>query len=165
MSDRSETTTRGHARFPWPQLVSMIAGLALILFGLFSFWPTSFTPLTDGDAGRTLLGVQVSPLRNLIHLVLGLIGLVCATRLLAARAFGWLLAAAGVVMTVMGIVGLVDPRLDVLSMNVPAVAVAAVLALIGIATAVAPARSAVGTGDPEDGRNPTGDAAVRGDEA
>jgi hypothetical protein len=130
----------------------MIVGLALLLFGLFGFWPTAFSTFTEGDVAPTFLGVEVSPLRNVVHIVLGVVGLACGARLPASRAYGWLLAVAGAVMAVWGILGLVRPRFDVLSMNVPAVVVAVVIALLGLAIALLPARDAVGDGDPRDGR-------------
>lgn len=148
-----ETESPGPARFPWPQLTAMILGLALLLFGVFGFWPTAFSTLTEGDVGPTFLGVEVSPLRNIIHIVLGIIGLISATRLPASRAYGRLLAVAGAVMAAWGLLGLVRPRFDVLSMNVPAVVVAVVIALLGLAIALLPARDAVGEGDPRDGRD------------
>jgi hypothetical protein len=151
--ERFETESPGPAQFPWPQLAAMIMGLALVLFGVFGFWPTAFSTFAEGDGGRMFLGIQVSPLRNIIHLVLGVAGLVCATRIPASRTYGWVLAFAGVVMAAFGIVGLLRPQFDMLSMNVPAVVVSAVIALLGLAIALLPVRDAVGEGDPRDGRD------------
>ncbi len=159
------SASRGPARFPWPQLMCLIVGLALILFGMIGFWPTAFEDMTQGDAGRTLLGVQVSPLRNIIHLALGAVGLMCATRLSTARAYGWLLVAVGLVMAGLGVAGVLQPGIDVLSMNVPAIIVAVIIAVLGLVVAVGPDRSAVGSGDRGQARNRTDEAAQRPDQA
>lgn len=135
---RPSEPSQGAAAFPWVQIAALVLGFLLLMFGLAGFWPTSFESLGPGDSPARLLGIEVSPLHNTLHIALGLVGMISATRLSAARKWGWLLVAAGVVFVVMGVVGVVSPDLDVLGMNIAAIVVEALIALAGLVLAVGP---------------------------
>ncbi|MBP2371774.1 hypothetical protein [Pseudonocardia parietis] len=80
MPVQSEHHSHGHAVFPWPQLLVLLTEFALLLYGMLGFRYSGLP--VPRPAG--LLGVAVDPIRDVAHLVLGVAGLLCATRLSAA---------------------------------------------------------------------------------
>jgi hypothetical protein len=121
------------------QLGALVLGALLMLYGMVGFWPAFSPPGPDGRQS-TLLGLEVNPLRSALTLALGVIGMVCATRMSSARGYGWLLAVVSAVFVVFGILGIADPAVDWLGMNVPSTVVAGVFVLLGLVLALGPVR-------------------------
>lgn len=74
-----------------PRILATAIGAIYTLVGLAGFLVTGF----DGFAhyeGDSLLGFEVNPLHNIVHLLIGIAGLVLGRRLATARTYGWLLA-------------------------------------------------------------------------
>jgi hypothetical protein len=155
MSEQSAERGPGHAPFPWVQLVSLVLGALLMIYGMVGFWPALAPPGPDG-LQPTLLGLEVNPLRSALTLVLGVIGMICATRFSAARGYGWLLAVVSAAFVVFGILGVADRDVDWLGMNVPSTVVAGVFTLLGLVLALGPVRRSFPGGAREE-------PAVRGD--
>lgn len=92
-------------------------GAIYLLVGLAGFAVTGFDDWIARDTGETLLGFELNPLHNVVHLLIG--GALLAGGLRderAARAITWLV---GAVYAVVGILGLflMDTEVDILSLN------------------------------------------------
>ncbi|SFO43655.1 protein of unknown function [Pseudonocardia ammonioxydans] len=140
MPVQSEHHSHGHAVFPWPQLLVLLTAFALLLYGMIGFRYSGLPGVPE--ASRELLGVAVDPLRDVAHLVLGVVGLLCATRLSAARAYGWVLLVVGAVEALLclltGVFGVLPS--GPLNTNGGSVAVAVVFVVLGVVAALGPAR-------------------------
>jgi hypothetical protein len=82
------TTTRDGTTLG--QKAALAVGAVFTLVGLVGFAVTGF----DDFAGRThetLLGFELNPLHNIVHLIIGLGGLALWRRADTARTYGWLL--------------------------------------------------------------------------
>lgn len=164
MPTESQHHSHGAAPFPWPQLTVLIVGFLYVLFGLVGFWVSGFGAADPVQGPHYLLGIEVSTLRNLVHLAVGLVGAACATRMPAARGYGWLLLVVGVVEAVFGVVALVSPGIDPLGMNLPALVVALVTAVLGLVIALGRAHSEVPYDRLQAGAERAGRRAMRLDE-
>jgi hypothetical protein len=86
------TTARSTDRHP-AQWLALVIGVAYTLVGLAGFITTGLNGFAAPE-GELLLGIfEVNPLHNIVHLAIGLAGIVLWNRLDRARIYGWLLAA------------------------------------------------------------------------
>jgi uncharacterized membrane protein YuzA (DUF378 family) len=69
---------------------ALVIGALYTLTGLAGFLVTGFDDFA-GKTGETLLGFEVNPLHNIVHLIIGLAGLAMWRRRDTARTFGWML--------------------------------------------------------------------------
>jgi hypothetical protein len=136
MPTQSENASHGHAPFPWVQLATLIVGAVLFLYGMIGYFFTGFTPLPPTEHGPTLLGMELNPLRTTLYLLLGIAGMGCASKKRTARAYGWLLAAVGVICAGFGVVTMLVPGTDVLSMNMASTLASVGLAVVGLVIAL-----------------------------
>ena len=74
------------------QLLALVVGAAFTAAGIAGFFVTGTDGFADHHTAETLLGLEINPLHNIVHLALGVAGLVMAARLATARLYGWLLA-------------------------------------------------------------------------
>jgi hypothetical protein len=72
--------------------LALAIGVVYTLVGLLGFVITGFDNFA-GDTDKTLLGFEINPLHNIVHLVIGIAGIAMSRRLATARTYGWLLAA------------------------------------------------------------------------
>ena len=82
-----------HIRVQGLQPVQVLAGLVGLVFlaiGIAGFARTGFSDFT-GNQQEMLLGFMINPLHNLVHVVLGVFGLLAAASSGLSRTFGWLL--------------------------------------------------------------------------
>ncbi|HEX8870471.1 MAG TPA: DUF4383 domain-containing protein [Lentzea sp.] len=70
------------------QVLAALAGIAFIVFGVVGFTRTG---VGDWSTHSFVLGFAVSPLHNLVHVVVGVLGLLMALGSGMARLYGWLL--------------------------------------------------------------------------
>ncbi len=111
MNDGLVSGDRRFAETPL-QKTALIVGIVFLLVGVAGFIPGLTTNIdTMQFAGHMseamLLGVfQVSILHNIVHLLFGVVGVVCAMRVAASR---WYLIAGGVVYLVLWLYGLIVP--------------------------------------------------------
>lgn len=77
-------------RMSVPQIIAAAIGAIYTLIGLAGFIATGFDGFASSQ-GDSLLGFEVNPLHNIVHVVIGVVGLLMSRSLSAARAFGWLL--------------------------------------------------------------------------
>ena len=73
------------------QLLALAIGAVYTLVGILGFFVTGFENFAS-ETDKTLLGFEINPLHNLVHLAIGLAGLALWRRLDTARLYGWLLA-------------------------------------------------------------------------
>ena len=128
------------SRFPAPQVALLVLGALYLVWGIvgFFFLGDPATDLAGRDTNRGLLGLETNALQNLIHVVLGLVALACASNETAMRRGGVVLAVAGAGLAVAGVVGLAVPAANVFSQNLAVTIVHGVTALAGLAIALVP---------------------------
>lgn len=70
------------------QILAALAGIAFIVFGVVGFTRTG---VGDWSVHSFVLGFSVNPLHNLVHVAVGVLGLLMALGSGLARLYGWLL--------------------------------------------------------------------------
>jgi hypothetical protein len=103
--------TRDDSRTP-AQWYCLLAGLALLLAGIFGFVSDSSFDTGDGVQGDLFLGFEVNAIHNLIHVASGLVLLAASPRRASARAVA---LGFGLVYGLVAVIGLVDGE-DVLGL-------------------------------------------------
>jgi hypothetical protein len=134
------------ARVQPTQVLAGLVALAFLALGIVGFVRTGFNDFTGHDHG-TLLGFAINPLHNLVHLVLGVVGLLLVWASATARLFGWIVFAAYGALLVWGLmlVGFtstnpVSELGNPLNLNVADNWLHLGLAVLGLVIAVLPAR-------------------------
>ena len=103
------------ARHP-AQLLALAIGVIYTLVGIAGFFVTGFENFA-AETDKTLLGFEINPLHNIVHLLVGAVLLLGATRGVAAsRAVN---TAVGGVYLLVGIIGLfiLDSSANILALN------------------------------------------------
>ena len=112
----------GAGKRGWPQLVALVFGVVYLLIGVIGFFITGFGDFFGNDNGTsmehmdTLLGFMINPFHNVVHIVIGLAGILLSRTLKGARTYGWLLAAGYGVAFIYGLFA-VDKDWDFLNLN------------------------------------------------
>jgi Domain of unknown function (DUF4383) len=132
------------ARHP-SQLLALAIGAVYTLVGILGFLVTGFEDFA-AETDKTLLGFELNPLHNIVHLVIGLAGLALWRQLDSARLYGWLLAAGYGLAFIYGLFAAGNPDINFLSINGADNGLHLVSALAGVAIALWPVRRAVGGG-------------------
>ena len=105
-----------------PGKVKLIKGLALavgvtyLLVGILGFFVTGFDNFAS-ESNETLLGFEVNPLHNIVHIAIGVAGIVLARTLATARTYGWLLVAGYGLTFLYGLFAVGNENLNFLSIN------------------------------------------------
>jgi hypothetical protein len=126
----------------WPQLLALIIGAVYLLVGIVGFFVTGFDDFFGHDTNETILGFEVNPFHNVVHILIGAAGLALARTLDGARTYGWLLAVGYGATFVYGLFA-VGQTWDFLSLNWADNWLHLVSALAGLAIALGPVRNAV----------------------
>jgi len=135
--------TTGTGARPWPQILALVFGAVYLLVGIVGFFVTGFDNFADNSQHEMLLFFMINPLHNVVHIVIGLAGLLLARTLTGARTYGWLLAVGYAAAFVYGLIA-VGESWDVLNIN-PADNVLHILtAMVGLVIALAPVRTTAG---------------------
>ena len=127
----------------WPQLLALVIGAVYLLVGIVGFFVTGFDNFFGHDTNETILGFEVNPFHNIVHILIGAAGLLLARTLAGARTYGWLLAVGYGATFVYGLFA-VGQTWDFLSLNWADNWLHLVSALAGLALALGPVRNAVG---------------------
>ena len=139
--DRSIRSGRRQVRDgSWPQAVTVLTGLVFVLIGALGFLATGFDHFATANSAERLFFLTLNPLQNLLHLVLGLLGIAMSGRLSMARWYGLLLVAVFGAVFGFGLVAVDRPDLNVLNLNVADNWLHLGAALAGLAAALGPAR-------------------------
>jgi Domain of unknown function (DUF4383) len=139
MAASADNTGAGTAR-PWPQILALVFGAVYLLVGIVGFFVTGFDNFASNDQHETLLGFMINPLHNIVHILVGLAGLLLARTLAGARTYGWLLAVAYAAVFVYGLIA-AGESWDFLNINAADNVLHLVTALVGLAIALGPVRS------------------------
>jgi hypothetical protein len=129
----------------WPQMAALAVGAVYALIGVVGFFITGFDDFFGHDTGEELLGFELNGAHNVVHILIGIAGLVLGRSLATARTFGWLLAVGYGAAFVYGLFA-VDETWDFLSLNWADNWLHLVSALVGVAIAVGPVHAAVDRG-------------------
>jgi Domain of unknown function (DUF4383) len=111
------TPSTGRTGFSPPQYIALALGIAFTLAGIVGFFVTGFDHFADGDTGETLLGLELNPLHNLVHLALGIPGLLLWRRFDTAKTYLWLLVIGYAAVFVYGLFVANDEDGNILSLN------------------------------------------------
>ncbi|WP_020014875.1 MULTISPECIES: DUF4383 domain-containing protein [Promicromonospora] len=133
----SPTRTRGVS-----QWLALIIGAVYLLVGAAGFLVTGFSGFAEHDHSQTLLGFAINPLHNIVHLLIGIVGVSLSSTLGRARTFGWLLVAGYGAAFVYGLFAVGNPDINVLNINAADNGLHALSVLAGLAIALWPQRKA-----------------------
>jgi ABC-type transport system involved in multi-copper enzyme maturation permease subunit len=136
-TNTSRTTGTGRAPYQW---LALVIGVVYLLVGLAGFAVTGFDGFTEYDHDQTLLGFAVNPLHNIVHLLIGALGVALWARRSTARLYGWILALGYGATFVYGLLVVDDPNTNILNINQPDNVLHVVSALAGLAIALWPDR-------------------------
>jgi hypothetical protein len=128
----------------WPELLALAFGAIYLLIGIIGFFITGFDDFFAHDTRETLLGFEINGFHNVVHILIGLAGLLLARTLAGARTYGWLLAVGYGAAFVYGLIA-INKDWDFLSLNWPDNILHLATALVGLVIALGPVRSAVTT--------------------
>ncbi|MEN5072319.1 DUF4383 domain-containing protein [Isoptericola cucumis] len=128
------------------QYLALVIGVVYLLVGAVGFAVTGFDDWTVHDHSQTLLGFAINPLHNVVHLVIGLLGVLLWSRSASARTYGWVLAVGYGAAFVYGLIVVNDPEANVLNINGADNVLHVVSAVAGLVVALWPARRAATAG-------------------
>jgi Domain of unknown function (DUF4383) len=121
------------------QLLALAIGAVYTLVGILGFLVTGLEDFA-AETDKTLLGFELNPLHNIVHLAIGLAGLALWRRLDSARLYGWLLAAGYGATFVYGLLAAGNRDINFLSINGADNGLHLVSAIAGLAIALWPAQ-------------------------
>ncbi len=124
----------------WPQMLAIAIGVLYALIGVVGFFITGFDEFF-GHTGEELLGFEINGFHNLVHIFIGVAGIVLARTLSRARTFGWVLAVAYGAAFVYGLFAVAESW-DFLSLNWADNWLHLVSAFAGLVVALGPVRTA-----------------------
>ena len=137
-ADRSGT---GRAGKTWPELLALAFGAIYLLIGIVGFFITGFDNFF-GHTDETLIIFDINPAHNIVHLLIGVAGLVLGRTLAGARTYGWLLAVGYGAAFIYGLIA-IGKDWDFLNINGADNGLHLVTALVGLVIAFLPVRNAV----------------------
>jgi uncharacterized membrane protein YuzA (DUF378 family) len=120
------------------QLLALAIGVIYTVIGIAGFFVTGFENFAS-ETDKTLLGFEINPLHNIVHLAIGLAGLALWRRLDTARTYGWLLAAGYGLAFLYGLFAAGNRDLNFLSINGADNVLHLLSAVAGLAIALWPA--------------------------
>ena len=140
------TTSSNDGRaMTWPQMLGLAIGAVYLLVGIVGFFITGFDDFFAHNTNETIVGFEINPFHNVVHILIGATGLALARTLSGARTYGWLLAVGYGAAFIYGLFA-VDAEWDFLSINWADNWLHLVSALAGLAIALGPVRDAVDSG-------------------
>ena len=127
------------------QYLALLVGLAFVGAGIAGFFVTGFDlggfeSWIDRNTDQYLLGLEINPLHNVVHLVIGLGGLALWWTLAGARTYGLLLFLGYGAVFVYGLFAVDDTDINFLSLNSADNWFHLASALVGLVIAVLPPR-------------------------
>ena len=143
MSATSGNTGTGRGAMTWPQMLALAFGAIYLLVGVVGFFVTGFDDFFAHDTNQTLLGFEINGMHNVVHIVIGVAGLLLGRTLAGARTYGWLLAIGYGAAFVYGLIA-IGETWDFLSINAADNVLHVLTAIVGLVIALGPVRSAVG---------------------
>ena len=136
---QSTSSTRTRAPHQW---LAVTIGAVYLLVGAAGFLVTGFDGFAEHDHDQTLLGFAINPLHNIVHLLIGLLGVTMWSVPGRARVFGWLLVVGYGATFVYGLIAVNNPDINILNINAADNVLHILSALVGLAIALWPHRQA-----------------------
>jgi hypothetical protein len=127
------TATRGTH-----QWLALVIGVVYLLVGLAGFLVTGFDNFTEHDHSQTLLGFAINPLHNIVHILIGALGIAMWKKSDSARTFGWILFVVYGLTFVYGLIVANNEDLNFLNINGADNVLHILSALAGLAIALWP---------------------------
>ena len=124
-----------------PEILGLAFGAVYLLVGIVGFFVTGFDDFA-GHTDETLLIFDINPLHNIVHILIGVAGLVLSRTLAGARTYGWLLAVGYGAAFIYGLFA-VGEDWDFLNLNGADNGLHLATALVGLVIALMPVRTAV----------------------
>lgn len=124
------------------QTLALLIGAVYLLVGILGFFVTGFDGFTEHDHSQTLLGFAVNPLHNIVHLLIGALGLALWRTDSGARTYGWILAIGYGATSIYGLVVADNPDTNILNINGADNGLHIASTLAGLAIALWPRRDA-----------------------
>ena len=124
-----------------PEILGLAFGAIYTLIGIIGFFITGFEDFF-GHTDKTLLGFEINGMHNVVHLLIGVAGLVLSRTLAGARTYGWLLAVGYGAAFVYGLIA-TGKDWDFLSLNWADNILHLLTAVVGLVIALMPVRNAV----------------------
>ncbi len=135
----SSSTYAGNTATRGPhQYLALAIGAVYLLVGLAGFLVTGFDGWTEHDHSQTLLGFAVNPLHNVVHILIGALGLSMWKSSDRARTFGWILFVVYGLTFVYGLIVANNEDLNFLNINGADNVLHILSALAGLAIALWP---------------------------
>ena len=132
-----------------PEILSLAFGAVYVLVGIVGFFITGFDNFFGNEAApgvhhadENLLGFMINPAHNVVHILIGAVGLALSRTLAGARTYGWLLAVGYAAAFVYGLIA-TDKDWDFLSLNWADNFLHLATAVVGLVIALLPVRTAV----------------------
>jgi hypothetical protein len=138
MSAASRDTAGGRTV---PEILGLAFGAIYLLVGIVGFFITGFDDFAGHDHG-SLLFFDINPLHNVVHILIGVAGLVLSRTLAGARTYGWLLAVGYGAAFVYGLLA-VGEDWDFLNLNWADNILHLATVVVGLVIALMPVRTAV----------------------
>lgn len=130
------------AGIAWQQVVVLVTGAFYLVLGITGFFFVSDLGAdVTGQAPDSLLGIDLNGAQNLVHVLLGVVGLLMSSRRGYSRIYGAVLAVVGIGLFAFGAVAAGWPAVNVLDLNWPGNVLHLVTGLLGLAVATVPLRS------------------------
>jgi hypothetical protein len=127
-----------------PEVLGLAFGAVYLLVGIVGFFVTGFDDFFAHNTNETLLGFEINGMHNVVHILIGVAGLVLSRTLAGARTYGWLLAVGYGAAFIYGLLA-INKEWDFLSINTADNVLHLVTALVGLVIALLPVRNAVHT--------------------
>ena len=122
-----------------PEILSLAFGAVYVLVGIVGFFITGFDDFF-GHTDETLIVFDINPAHNIVHILIGVAGLLLSRTLAGARTYGWLLAAGYGAAFLYGVFA-VGQDWDFLNLNWADNILHLATAVVGVVIAKMPARS------------------------
>lgn len=136
---QSTLATRTRGVHQW---LALVIGAVYLLVGAAGFLVTGFDGFAEHDHDQTLLGFAVNPLHNVVHILIGLLGVAMWSAAGRARLFGWLLVVGYGATFVFGLFAVSNPDINFLNINAADNGLHIVSVVAGLAIALWPHRPA-----------------------
>ena len=138
----------GSRGMTWPQQLALAFGVIYTLIGMIGFFVTGFGDFFGNVNGatmehdHTLLGFMINPMHNVVHVLIGVVGIALSRTLSGARTYGWLLAVGYGAAFIYGLIA-IGKDWDFLNLNAADNVLHILTAIVGLAIALGPVRTAV----------------------